>query len=277
MKPHLLISAYPCFHDEAVFAEPFFQVYRSIVDLPFRDKKEAGLERVLCRGVHWPHGYFVERDLEKLGYRSLNGVSGWECVQEFSWATLLGVPMTPKTWFRSADLPVTEQGPFIVRGHLRSQRHRFNDCMFAKDVFSARRLWASNSADPYWGEGGTVIRRYVELAKTEDSLSGLPMAKEWRIFTDMGAVIAFTDYWGLAREGGPIETPSEAIDVALCASKSLASLIPFCAIDVALTARGEYIVVEVNHGGLSGLNGIDPRLFYARIAEMMGRDLRRRI
>jgi glutathione synthase/RimK-type ligase-like ATP-grasp enzyme len=104
------------------------------------------------------------------------------------------------------------------------------------------------------------------------------MAKEWRIFTDMGAVIAFTDYWGLAREGGPIETPPEAVDAALCASNCLASLIPFCAIDVALTARGEYIVVEVNHGGLSGLNGIDPRLSCARIADlMMGRDLLRHI
>jgi hypothetical protein len=43
MKPKLLISAYPCFDKEACFAEPFFKIYRSIVDLPFRDKKEGGL------------------------------------------------------------------------------------------------------------------------------------------------------------------------------------------------------------------------------------------
>lgn len=44
--------------------------------------------------------------------------------------------------------------------------------------------------------------------------------------------------------------------MALCASKSLASLIEFCAIDVALTAHSEYIVVEVITAGFPVLRAL---------------------
>lgn len=265
MHPKVLFNCEKCFAKEAKFAAEFFDVFTSRVDLPCRNPAN-GLEPVLVRYLHWPHGYELERDLAKLGYQSVNAARGWDCIMAADWLNLLGWDLTPRTWFLPEQVAKDELGPFVVRGFLRSNRQRFKEMMFAPDRASAIRLWSRISVDPYWGEGGAMIRRFIELESSGMQISGLPLAYEWRVFVLDGEVIASGDYWSEIRDCDPLPVVSDVLNIARRAAQRLLPALRFAAIDVARTTDGQYLVIEVNHGGMAGLNGANPEKFYASLA-----------
>ena len=61
----------------------------------------------------------------------------------------------------------------------------------------------------------------------------------------------------------------DAHNLATTAALRLHGLASFFVLDVAETASGEWIVVEVNDAQMSGLSGVDPAKLYANMANVL--------
>ena len=106
---------------------------------------------------------------------------------------------------------------------------------------------------------GLVYRAFVELEHlAEHSVSGMPLTKEFRILVKEGKVIQAFNYWD--------EGDYDAISPDL---SFLDSIIPniksnFFSADIAQQKDGQWIIVELGDGQVSGLpDNADKAVFYA--------------
>ena len=106
-------------------------------------------------------------------------------------------------------------------------------------------------------ERGLVFRRFVELDRLAHDEPGRTVTNEHRLLFWEGELIAHAPYYD--RDTAPLDARRFAI---------LGDRIdsPFFAADVALTAAGEWVVVEINDGGSVVLPELlDPRDLYREI------------
>lgn len=121
---------------------------------------------------------------------------------------------------------------------------------------------------------GLVVREFVPLKQLGEGLNGLPVSNEWRTFwywtPDTLTCLGAGYYW-LASH------PETAVDakltlagcrVAYEAARRVGPNVPFFVIDVAETANGEWIVIEVNDAQMSGLCGVPAETFYRRLGRV---------
>ena len=108
---------------------------------------------------------------------------------------------------------------------------------------------------------GLVFREYVDLEPLAGQMrAGLPLTKEARLFFLDGQPLAMLDYWpdgGYGEARPPLDEFTK-----------IASAIPsrFFTMDVALRTMGEWIIVELGDGQVSGLpDQADAPDFYRRL------------
>lgn len=121
-------------------------------------------------------------------------------------------------------------------------------------------------------EQGLVVREYVPLVKLGEGLNGLPITNEWRFFFYGTNVLAKGFYWqGSHPELAMYAALSEEAELlANYAASRIAPHAMFFVIDLAETAAGNWIVIEVNDGQMSGLCGADPHELYRNLAHHVG-------
>lgn len=64
--------------------------------------------------------------------------------------------------------------------------------------------------------------------------------------------------------------PAAAVKLAYEVAQKVSPYVSFVVVDVAETAKGEWIVIELNDGQMSGLSCIPPKRFYQRLKEALG-------
>lgn len=108
---------------------------------------------------------------------------------------------------------------------------------------------------------GLVYREFVKLAHlTQHTKSEMPLAQEYRLFYFNQNLLCYAEYW---EEGDyspevPDFKPFNAI-----ASKVKSS---FFSMDIAKTEKGEWIIMELGDGQVSGLpENLDAEIFYKRL------------
>lgn len=160
--------------------------------------------------------------------------------------------------------------PVLVKDYVKSRKHEWEDACFipdASDREGVRRV-AGNFLNRQGTElnGGLVIREFVALAGLGvHPKSGMPLAQEYRLFFLDHQMIACMDYWDEAA----YEHESRA-DVTLAPFLKVAERIEsrFFTMDLAKTAGGEWLVIEVGDGQVSGLPiQADAAHFYRAIIE----------
>lgn len=108
--------------------------------------------------------------------------------------------------------------------------------------------------------GGLVFREYVSLHKLADhSKSGMPLSEEYRVFILDGRPIFTCNYW---EEG---EYDSQPPDLSQFADVMKKVPNRFFTMDIARTADGRWIIVELGDGQVSGLQTAKPADFYAAL------------
>lgn len=180
---------------------------------------------------------------------------------------------TPRTWFYMDQLP--DKGPFFLKGQTNSRKHSWNTHAYAETKSDAMRVFGLLSADSYIGSQQIYARQFVPLRKLCDGLQGLPISEEYRFFVLDGVIVSGGFYWSnhtehITQELGIAVSPdvvprdflSKVINI-------VAPNIRFFVIDVARTAEGEWIVVEVNDGQQSGLSDNDPHVLYGNMAKLL--------
>lgn len=177
---------------------------------------------------------------------------------------------TPKTWFHLDQIP--EKGPFVLKGATYSKKHNWNDHMFARDKREAGEVACRLACDGLIGSQPIYVREYVPLRKLADGLQGMPVGEEYRFFVLNGKILAGGFYWSehtdYIKDQGfnpdPEEVPSSFLEEVI---SIVAPNIDFFVVDVARTAEGKWIVIELNDGQMSGLSDIDPDELYRNLKE----------
>lgn len=184
-------------------------------------------------------------------------------VAAFSWVTdPLIATLTPETWFGNDFAYSSDPGPFVVRGATNSRKGSWFRRMFAPDRRAALEVANRLLDDEEIARQGLVYRKYVPLrAFGHDEVTGIPLANEWRVFCWMGRVLTHAPYWGSGHETW---APEAMVVVRKVLEVDIAKAM-FLVIDVAETEAGDWIVVELNDGQMSGLQETDPHEFYRQL------------
>lgn len=218
------------------------------------------------------HGALAARGLKPLvdpaAYRAAHHLPGW-------YPTLQRV--TP----RSVWLPVEaglapEQvvdaargfgdAALVVKDYVKSEKHLWAEACFVPRASDAAallrvtaRFLAERGADL---EGGLVLREHVALDLLGvHPLSGMPIAVEARAFFLGGAPAHVLPYW----EGTAARVPSPPLERFADALRRVPS--PFITADLARRADGEWLVLEVGDGQVSGIpEDADPAPLYRALA-----------
>ncbi len=187
------------------------------------------------------------------------------------WAPVLD-GLTPKTW-TSLDAVYDSgfTGPFFVKGIDKSLKVNFNEFCYASDL-NRLPVVLDNLRNALPVEQPLVIREYTPLTTYGVSAkTGMPIAHEFRVFVYKGQVLSQGFYWETVRKKDQlslVQAPSydDFIDQVV---DKVGDKCHFYALDIALTAEGNWIVIELNDGCLSGLSANNPDVLYSNLFKQL--------
>ena len=208
-------------------------------------------------------------DIEITGAKLINSLREHRYVADLrNWVEDLR-ELTPETWFRLEDVPPSEPGPFVLKGKTNSRKNNWNTHCFAKDRKAASEVEWRLCMDGLIGmdQQDIYVRKYVPLETFMVGLNGLPITREVRFFVAYGQILCGGFYWQNYVEELPSVPSAEEVPVHFLqeAVSRVWKRIPFFTLDVAKTADGRWIVIELNDGQMSGLSENDPATLYANL------------
>jgi hypothetical protein len=212
----------------------------------------------------------LENDLYENRSFLINSYRQHRWIANFQWYDDLR-PYTPTSWF-DHNFHEAPEGAFVVKGRTNSRKYSWATHMFARDKSQALRVAGRLAQDSMIGEQGLVYRKYEPLETLEEGLNGLPFSNEWRFFFLGSEMVAGGFYWSSADAGilrRHRDVPEDAMLFACKVASVAARHANFFVLDVAKTQEGQWILIEVNDGQMSGLSEIDPEAFYKRLKELV--------
>lgn len=234
---------------------------------PYRTKCRPG---ALVVGRYSVLPYYLEsyKDLEAAGVRLIHTPDQHDICADFRrWYPLLEDLTFKSYWgYGYATVPDAPEG-WVVKGQTNSRKQLWNTHMRAPTRQALRDVMVRLMDDTLIGHQDLIVREFVPLEFVEESLNGLQASNEWRVFVLDGKILCTGFYWSWV-EDPPVNFPVEAEAVVLQAIERLSTL-RFFVLDVAKTATGDWKIVELNAGQMSGLSLCDPTLFYTRLRESL--------
>lgn len=210
-----------------------------------------------------PYYQELETDLKTFGSRLINNYDQHSYVANISnWYGDLK-DYTPKTFFTWYNLP---DGKYVVKGQTNSRKSLWKTHMFANNTVELKDVINRCLDDTFIGEQGLVIREFVPLRTFGYGINELPITEEYRTFWLDKNFISGAYYWS---EHPDYETPipKDGIEFVQKIANIVSENIRFFVIDIAKTASGDWIVIELNDGQMSGLSCISADKFYLKIKD----------
>lgn len=185
---------------------------------------------------------------------------------------------TPKTTFKPLIKPLEKvqfkeqievfgNAPIIVKDYVKSQKHYWEEACFIPDANDMTKVESVirkflELQDTDLNEG-LVFREFVELeALTTHSQSGMPLTKEFRVFVKNHKVMCIFKYWDEG-EYGETEPIWKRFEQLFSRIKS-----NFFTMDIAKQKNGDWIIVELGDGQVSGLpDNANKKDFYQKLRE----------
>lgn len=269
MKPCILIRSCLDTDHETEIASQYLPVFQYRTEIP-HDSLVVGRYSVL------PYYKELESELLLGGSRLVNthrehsfiaNVLEWGADDPDS--CLYG--LTPKSWGSWYQLP---DGAYVVKGATNSRKTQWNTRMFAPNKASISGIVNRLLDDVLIADQGIVVREFVPLKVMEVGLNDQPITNEWRTFwlrTVQGPVmLAKGYYWGSYPELASLaQWDHKAEALVNEAAQRVAQEATFFVLDVAETATGDWIVIEINDGQMSGLSLCDPHELYSNLAKQV--------
>lgn len=156
----------------------------------------------------------------------------------------------------------------VIKDYVKSEKHYWEEACFIPDASNVAK--ATSVINRFLELRGTslnvglVVRRFEELQfLTHHSASGMPLTKEYRLFFFKGKLMATYPYWS----EGEYDTEAPNTTVFEKLAQSIES--PFFTMDIAQKTSGEWIIMELGDGQVSGLPKpqITPH-FYVNLCKM---------
>ena len=203
------------------------------------------------------------------GYRLINTPEQYEqCHHLPSWYGKLAGITAKSVWTRRVPseaeiiqlLISFESKPLIVKDYVKSRKHEWEEACFIPNASDIRRAMQviNNFISRQENDlaGGIVLREYLSLKMLGcHEKSHMPIANEIRVFCIRHKPFAYIQYWS----GAELHATSECQDL-ISSCLNLDS--NFYTIDLAQQENGEWIVIEVGDGQVSGLQDYNVASFY---------------
>ena len=250
-----------------------------------RIKHSDTLQSVMYRG--WmlkPKQYaLLYNALLEKNYQLLNDPTEYQNCHYFPDSYGFISAHTPKTfWLKVANQQVDFDSVFniiapfgeaslLIKDYVKSQKHYWDTACFIpsatdKDKVKSvvQKFVALQNTDL---NEGLVIREFIELADlTIHSKSGMPLKQEYRLFFLNGYLLGCYNYW---EEGEYSADEHPPLNVFTDIARKVES--KFFTIDIAKTKGGEWIIIELGDGQVSGLpDKVDLLSFYNKVGQYLG-------
>lgn len=210
----------------------------------------------------------LEEDLAIAGAKLVNSYAAHTYLADCrSWIRDLR-DLTPGYTDRLETLP--ETGQWVIKGVTNSRKHAWNRSMFADSKRRAIEIASELMSDSLIGTQDIVARPYVPLKKLGEGINGMPVSNEFRFFVFDKQILSGGFYWAShLDEGDPVpQVPDKAIELAVEVTKRDIPARFYC-VDVAETEKGDWIVIELNDGQMSGLSCNNPYTLYENMARVL--------
>ena len=245
--------------DELSIAKKYFDVIES------RSFVRPG-DNIICRYSSLPYYDELEKDVLNMGGTLINSYNEHKFIADLrNWYYLLS-DFTPKTWFSLAEaINDPYEGPYVLKGATNSRKSLWLSHMFAENKEEMRKVYLRLMDDALIGDQGVYIRQFEKFKTYGTAINGMPVAKEFRLFVLDGKIIAKGYYWSnhpeLIEQHRPDanEIPRSFLNEVMC---RVSGSIRFWVMDVAQREDGEWKIIELNDGTMSGLSCIDHDEFY---------------
>jgi ATP-grasp domain, R2K clade family 3 len=245
--------------DELEISSKYFTVFKN------RTLVESN-SLIIARYSALPFYSELEDDLKCINSRLINSYSQHSYVADLkNWYKDLS-DITPKTYFNIGD--VQGNGPFILKGCTNSRKNLWNTHMYAKDKISIKDVYCRLMDDMMISEQDIYIRDYIPLKNFGLGLNGLPISEEYRFFFLGKEPIIGGFYWqNHISDIDPSLINPDKVPMSLLKQigNVVSKNINFFVADIARTESGDWILIELNDGQMSGLSCIDPNEFYKNL------------
>ncbi len=144
--------------------------------------------------------------------------------------------------------------------------------MFAADREDAIRKAAVLRDRQVIAQQGLLFRRFVPLETFAYTASGLPISNEWRFFFVGERLIGYGFYWARVAPVAPPAVDTAGIAFARECAARVSGRATFFVVDIARTAEGRWLLIELNDGQTSGLGAIDADEFYRELFAACSQD-----
>jgi len=207
----------------------------------------------------------LEKDLRARGSQLINSYRQHQFIADMRWWCEALGDLTPRLYERLQDLP--EHGEFVVKGETNSRKHQWNTMMRAHGRREAAEIASRLADDTLIGQQQIYARDYVPLEPcffkngvVATGGNGLPISVEHRFFICDQKVMEKGFYWAshsheLDQVPDPDDVPQEFLDSVF---RAIGDLARFYVVDIARTADGRWIVIELNDAQMSGLSCCNP-------------------
>lgn len=217
--------------------------------------------------------YYKELERDIYPGKLINSYKEHKWIADFEYYKVLK-DVTPETWDDTNFYSCKYPGPFVVKGLTNSKKNQWSRCMFAPTKRDALRIGGDLIEDQYIGQQGVIYRKYIPLETYEIGINNLPFTNEWRVFCYKDQILSYGYYWSIATDNTiQFAKQTGGIDQGI---KFVESLLPkimpyvnFYVVDIARTLTGEWIVIELNDGQMSGLSENDPDELYGNLAKVL--------
>lgn len=225
-------------------------------------------ELVIGRYSVLPYYFELSQDLRVIGAKLINSFKEHAYLADVgSWSVDLE-RLTPMTWRQGTFKDLPDDMAFVLKGQTNSKKFLWDTHMFAANKQEVGKVMARLLDDSLIGQQTIYAREYVPLVNYGVGLHGLPITKEFRFFILYGQVVSGAFYWSshieeVTAAAGSIpsadEVPGGFLDEVL---NRIGNYVPFFVVDIAQTQSGDWLVIDVNDGQMSGLSETDPEEFY---------------
>jgi len=261
LKPIVLYRKDYSVEEELQSAQKYLKVEESRMKIPSNSL-------VIGRYSVLPFYKELERDLALNGSKLVNSFEEHNYIASMEYVEDIK-EFTPETFYRLEDLPLKDQA-YIVKGRTNSRKQQWKEKMFAENKDKAREIYFELSQDPLLQDQGIVFRKYVPLKKFGDSINGMPFSNEWRFFYYGEYLLSYNYYWTSSEYIPKKEDlPQEAVEFANKIAQIIAKRANFFVLDIAETEGGDWIVIELNDGQMSGLSENSPEDLYKNLSEVL--------
>lgn len=246
--------------EELNAAATYFKVYTNRAEIPSKSL-------VIGRYSVLPYYNELEDELKHKQSSLINSLSQHRYIADIGnyYKDFIGI--TPETWTNLNAIP--ENGPFILKGETNSKKFLWKTHMFAENKKDAIDVYCRLQDDGIISNQNIYIRKYVKLKTFEIGFNNLPITNEYRIFIAYGKVVSVGYYWSNYYEDLVCKYD---LDIKQIPQKFIQEIIyrvgknaNFYVVDVAQKENGDWIVIELNDGQMSGLSMNNSYILYENL------------